>query len=157
MKLTIKNKVVTLGGSSFVKNEAGENVYAVKGRIISPMRRKFIKDMDGKTLYQVRNKWFTILFPKAYILDAEGNKIAKVRNDGILGFRLEGFKDEITVSRGVTFTREIFKNGKKIGETKRNIDVLRDSFTLEIDDGEDIPFFVALVIAIDNIRDNSKD
>ena len=157
MKLFIKNKVFTLGGASFVLNEAGEKVYSVKGKLFSPTRKKIIKDMQGETLYKVRNKWFNFFFNKAYILDAENVKVAKVTNDGILGFKLADYPDNIVVSRGLKWKREISKNGVCIGSVARDFDFFRDAYVLEINDDEDIPLFVALVIAIDNIRDKDRD
>lgn len=156
MKLFIKNKVWTLGGSSFVLNEAGENVYTVKGKVFSPTRKKIVKDMQGNTLYKVRNKWFNFIFNKAYIYNSEGDKVAKVTNDGLFGFKLVEYPDNVVVQRGIKLKREIYKNGECVGYVARNIDLFRDAFTLEIKDTEDIPFFVALVIAIDNIRDKDR-
>ena len=43
-------------------------------------------------------------------------------------------------------------NGKEIGHISRKIS-LRDSFVLTLDDDQDLAFFVAFVIAIDNITD----
>ena len=156
MKLFIKNKVFTVGGASFVLNEAGEKVYTVKGKWFSPTKKKIVKDMEGETLYKVRNKWFNFFFNKAYIYDAENEKVAKVTNDGLLGLKIVDYPDNIVVKRGFKWKREIYKNGECIGSVARNADFFRDAFTLEINDNEDIPFFVALVIAIDNIRDKDR-
>ena len=156
MKLIIKNKFFSMGGGSFVQNEAGENVYKVKGKWFSPTRKKIIKDMQGETLYKVRNKWFNFFFNKAYIYDSEGEKVGKLTNDGITGLKLVDYTDNITVSRGLKLKREIYKNGECVGYITRNLTLVRDAFTLEINDNEDIPFFVALVIAIDNVRDKDR-
>lgn len=158
MKLFIKNKFFSIGGSSFVTNEAGENVYKVKGKWFSPTRKKIIKDMQGEKLYKVRNKWFNFFFNKAYIYDAEGEKIAKLTNDGITGLKLVDYPDNINIARGAfKLKREICKNGECVGYVTRDFSFFRDSFTLDINDNEDIAFFVALVIAIDNIRDKDRN
>lgn len=157
MKLFVKNKFFSIGGGSFVKNEAGEDVYKIKGKWFSPTKKKIVKDMQGETLYKVRNKWFNFIFNKAYIYDAEGEKIAKVTNDGILGFKLVDYPENVVVKGGFKRKREIYKNGECIGSVARSYDFLRDSFELEIDDKEDIAFYVALVIALDNIRDKDRN
>ena len=46
-------------------------------------------------------------------------------------------------------------NGTEVGHVARKIS-LRDSFVLDIQDGFDYYFFVALVIAIDNITDRRE-
>lgn len=157
MKLFIKNKVFSLGGASFVLNEAGEKVYQVKGKVFSLTRKKIIQDMQGETLYKVRNKWFNFFFNKAFICNAEDKQIAKVTNDGILGFKLVDYPDNVVIQRGVKLKREIYKNGECIGSVTRNLISFNDAFTLEINDNEDIAFYVALIIAVDNIRDNDRD
>lgn len=157
MKLTVRNKFFTLGGASYVLNEAGEKVYKVKGKLFSPTRKKTIKNMQGETLYKVRNKWFNFIFNKAYIMDAEGEKVAKVTNNGLSGFKLVDYPDNVLVKNGLKWKREIYKNGVCVGSVSRNIDLFRDAFTLEINDDEDVPLFVAIVIAIDNIRDKDRN
>ena len=157
MKLYVKNKVFTFGGSSFVLNETGEKVYTVKGKWFSPTRKKILKDTDGNVLYKIRNQWFNFIFNKALIYDSENEKVAKVTNDGILGFKLVGYPDNVVIKRGIRLKREIYKNGDCIGAVTRKFDFFRDSFELEINDNEDVPFFVALVIDIDNIRDKDRD
>lgn len=157
MKLFIKNKIMSVGAGSTVKNEAGEDVYRVKGKWFSPTKKKIIKDMDGNVLYKVRNKWFNFLFNKAYILDSDGQKVGKVTNDGMLGFKIVDYTDNVVVQHSAVWVREIYKNGELIGTTTRNFDLWRDSFTLDIKDDEDIPFYIALVIALDNIRDKDRN
>ncbi len=41
MKVIIKNKFFSLGGSSSVKNENGEDVFFVKGKVLSPTHVKW--------------------------------------------------------------------------------------------------------------------
>ena len=53
------------------------------------------------------------------------------------------------------FDYHIFREGKESGHVSRKIS-LRDSFVLDIGDDEDYYFFVALVIAIDNISDQRQ-
>lgn len=52
MIVIVRNKVFSLTGSSTVKDEAGKDVYRVKGklRLFSPTRKKKIYDMDKKLL-----------------------------------------------------------------------------------------------------------
>ena len=49
MKVYIKNKFMSLGGSSTVVDENKQPIYKVKGKIISITKKKKIKDMSGKT------------------------------------------------------------------------------------------------------------
>lgn len=154
MKVVIKNKFFSLGGSSSVKNESGEDVFFVKGRFLSPTHVKWICDKEKNKLYKVRNKWFNFINERAYVYEGK-TKIAKVKHPLFSGkkFVVEGYKDEILIDGDFFGTKStITRNGKQIGTINREFTVVNDTFTLEAEES-DMPFMIALVIAIDNIVD----
>lgn len=158
MKVTIKNKF-SLRGSSSVKDERGQDAYFVKGKLVSPTKKKFVCGADGGTLYTVRNKWFNVFSHSAYVYDADKNKIARVKHPmfSVKKFIVQGYEDEICVNGDFfSMSSEITRNGKVIGTITRDFTVMLDSFCLEADE-KDIPFLIALVIAIDNICDNIRN
>lgn len=155
MKLYIKNKLISLRGSSSVTDESGNDVFVVKGTFFTFTHKKRIKDADGKLLYKVRNKWFNFFTHSAYIYDGEGEKVAKVKRK--FGFKnvfvVEGYSDEISVEGDfLSWTLDVYRNGEQIGTVRREF-ALTDSFVLETETEDDAAFMVALVIAIDNIGD----
>lgn len=160
MQLLIRNKWVSLGGSSVVKDVNENDYLKVKGKIFTFTSKKFVTDLNDNLLYIVRNKFWKLFIHRAFVLDKDGNKVATVRRkfwslhdryfiDSSLG------QLEIT-GNILSFDYHIILNGREIGHIARRIS-LRDSFVLDIQDDVDIPFFVALVIAIDNIRDRKAD
>ncbi len=156
MKVYVKNKLFSLGGSSFVVDENKNPVLNVKGKIFSITRKKYICDLEGNVLYKVRNKWFNWFIHKAFIYDKDNNKIATVK-DKWFNIKQEyfvlGYKDEIKIGgKFFSLTCQILKNGEVIGTIRREINFIRDSFELDAKD-EDMEFLVALVIALDNIKD----
>ena len=68
-------------------------------------------------------------------------------------FVVEGYKDEILID-GDFFSPQatITRNGKPVGTINRKMSVVNDTFALEAAE-TDMPFMIALVIAIDNIYD----
>ncbi len=156
MKVYIKNKVFSIGGGSSVVNENQEPVYNVKGRVFSITRVKYVCDLEGKRLFKIRNKWFNFFVHKAYIYDANKKKIATVKDKWFNTkgeYFVLGYKDEIKI-QGNFFglTSQILKNGEVVGTIRRQVSIIADGFELEANE-EDMPFLVALVIAIDNITD----
>lgn len=155
MKVCIKNKF-SLRGSSSVKDERQQDVFFVKGKLASITKKKFVCDLDGNVLYTVRNKFINMFSHSAFVYDEDKNKIAKVKHPmfSVKKFVVEGYQDEITVD-GDFFSlhSEIVRNGEVIGTITREFTVMLDSFYLEADES-DMPFLIALVIAIDNICDN---
>lgn len=159
MKVYIKNKIISWGGGSAVLDENKNEIYKVKGKVFSPTRKKRVCDMQGNVLYTVRNKWFNWFVHSAYVYDANKNKIARVK-DKFFNIKPEffvtGYQDEIKVEGSfLSFKSSIIRNGEVIGTIRRQAFTILDSFELEAKE-EDIPFLIALVIAIDNIVDKMR-
>lgn len=157
MKVYIKNRVFSLGQGSSVVDENKNALFNVKGRAISITRKKFLYDANGQLLYSIRNKWINFFVHKAYIYDASGSKIATVKDKWFnvnQEYFVMGYKDEIKI-QGKFFglTSQILRNGNVIGTVRRQITFIADAFELEADE-RDIPFLIALVVALDNIHDN---
>ncbi len=159
MKVYIKNKFFSIGGSSSVVDENKNPVYKVKGRIFSITKVKKIYDLQGNLLYKIRNKWFNWFVHKAYIYDANKNKIATVKDKWFninQEYFILGYKDEIKIQgKFFSLTCKIVKNDEIVGTIRRQLLSWTDSFELDAKD-EELPFLVALVIAIDNIVDKKR-
>ena len=159
MQVSIRNKWVSLGGSSTVKDIDEKDVLFVKGRIFSFTRKKFVQDLSGNTLFVVRNKFWRLFQRKAFVEKPDKTIVAMVRR------KIFSLHDHYYVTsdlgdlqiRGniLTFNYSIMLNDKEIGHIARRIS-LRDSFVLTLDDEYDPATFVSLVIAIDNITDRRR-
>lgn len=165
MRLFIKNKIMTLSGSSFVLDEEGNKVFIVKGKwgIFSPTHKKKIIDKDGNLRYIVRNKFWRFISTSCFLYDDSKQKIAMLTNNDFdfkSRYVLKGYQDEILIKGNFSefpkFTMDIDKNGKVIGKITRDFTIIRDSFVLDIYDDTEDAFLVALVIAIDNIADSRR-
>lgn len=158
MKVYVKNKLISLGGSSTVKDEKGQDLFFVKGKVMSPTHVKYVCDKSGNRLYTVRNKWFNFFNERAFVFSGKKIKIASVKHPFMSAkkFVIEGYKDEIMID-GDFFSLKstIMRNGKPMGTINRQITLVNDAFCLEAEE-EDIPFLIALVIAIDNITDKMR-
>ena len=165
MRYLIQNKIISLGGSSTVRDEYDNDLYEVKGRIFSFTRFKTICSMEGEALYKVRNKFFSLFLPKVYLMDAEGNRLLTIKKKSLFSFRQDF---EIIPEPGVDWDLEIqgdilawdfdvYNHGARVAYIRRNLSLLRDSFSLEITDDSNAPFYIALVIALDNYYDKLRD
>ncbi len=161
MKLLIKNTFLSLRGNSKVLTEDGKLAYKVKGRLLSNLvgvHKKVIKDANGKKLFVVRNKFWHKPFYKSAIIFKDGKKLALVQNSHFIknGYEVKGATEDIAVE-GKGWDLDITLGGKKIGHIAApNKLAIADAYTLEVDDPEDAPFLVAMMIAIDNIYDQKR-
>ena len=160
MRLAIRNKWVTLRGSSVVKDENENDVLKVQGKFFTFTRKKFIQDLDGNTKYIVRNKFWRLFAYKALICDPEGTELVRIRRKIFSlhdRYMVTTPGHDIEVKGNILgFDYHIIVDGKEVGHVSRKIS-LRDSFVLDIDDHYDYWFYVAFVIAIDNITDQRRN
>ena len=61
MDLMIRNKWISLRGSSIVRDENEQDVLKVKGKFWTVTRKKFVQTLDGETKFIVRNKFSLIV------------------------------------------------------------------------------------------------
>ena len=160
MKLIIKNKFVSLRGSSTVTDEMGEDVFVVKGKMFSLSNKKFICDLQGNRLYIVRNKLLPGLLHAAYIYDGEKNKIGKLQIKVALTetYKLENGTDRIEIKKSKeTKELQFIKNDEVIGVLLKRTTSSKDSFVVDCLKDTEAALLTSLVIAIDNIEDNIAD
>ena len=160
MQLQIKNKYFSFGGSSIVQDIEGRDVLKVRGKVFSFTQKKFIEDLDGNVHYIVRNKFWRFIGYSAFICDKDGNIVSTVKRKVFSlhdSYKLESPYGEIIFKGNILgFDYHIYLNNEEIGHVARRFD-FRDSFLLDLKDGYDTKFFVALVIAMDNITDRRNN
>lgn len=173
MELLIKNKLASLTGASKVLNEKDEQVYKVKGswgsNTFTKKYRKKIMTMDGKLLFSVCNKRIHGPLKRACIIyDGNKKEVARIMENGAFkcGYQIEGASEKMQINGAfIGEGASIMLGGKKVGKilsgnyktTKSGKAIIgmgiTDKFKLSVTDPEDAPFLVAIVIAIDNMRD----
>lgn len=158
MTFSVKNKVVSLGGSSFVTDDNGERMFRVKGRIFSPTHKKIVCDASGQKLFVVRNKFWHFFRKSAFLMNADGEKLLKITKKFWTNrFIVENYDSEIEIDGNWTgWDLEVLKDGKLAGRITRNFTIVRDSFRVETTADEHNALLTAIVVAIDNIFDASK-
>ena len=158
-QVSIRNKWISLRGGSTVKDLNEQDVLRVQGKFWTFTRKKFVKDLNGNTLYVVRNKFWTLFARKALVYDANGEIVARIRRKIFSlhdRYFIESPLGKFEIKGNILlFNYQITLDGREVGHIARKIS-MRDSFVLSIDDDQNLAFFVALVIAIDNITDQRR-
>lgn len=158
MKVIFSNKLISVGEGSTVKDEQGNDLYQVKGKVFSITRKKYLCDMSGEQIYMVRNKFWRAPFrPTALVYDSEGEKVCKIiKHFFSFGYKIEGADAEYEIQGKFFKGFLIMKNGVQIGTmARKGTPLWNDAFELDIPD-EEVEFFLAVVIAIDNMNDEQK-
>lgn len=165
MDYIIKNKIVSLGASSTVRDAQGNDLFIVRGRFFTFTKKKIIMDLAKKPLYQVRNKFFHILLPKVFVCDAEGKILLMIKKKSFFSLRndFEVLNADKTLSNYefegnfMAWSFVIKQAGLPIAEVHRNFNIVKDSFVLSTSLTDQAPFLIALVIAFDNWCDKLSD
>ena len=163
MKYYIENKLVSLRGSSTVKDEYGNEAFTVKGKFFTCTRKKYLY-LNDKPVFMIRNKFWRFLRRSAFLYDLRGEKpqrYMQLRMNVFKGFTVLKCKDEITVGGSFFSAAEIVKNGKVIARfarkgAMRNL-FLNDAFELDVLDENETMMLLAFVIAYDNLFDERLD
>ena len=162
IQLAIRNKWISLRGSSVVKDINENDVLKVQGKFFTVTYKKFVQTLEGETKYIVRNKFWKLFAYKGFVIDPKTNeKVVTIRRKVFSlhdRYFMQSKFGEIEIKGNILgFDYHIYLNGKEIGHVARKIS-LRDSFVLTLDDDDaDKYFWVALVIAIDNITDERNN
>lgn len=160
MELYIRNKWITLRGSSEVKDQNEKDVLRVRGKFFTLTRKKYIEDLQGNVKFIVRNKFWKLFRYSAFVFDPAGNKVCTIKRKIFSlhdHYFIESSLGDVQIRGNILLhDYHIMLNGKDIGHIARKIS-LRDSYVLTLDDKYDVYTFVALVIAIDNISDERRE
>lgn len=158
MKYVVRQKVFSIGDKYEIKDESGAGRFQVRGKVISIGNKLALLDMEGKELYAIRQKLVSIL-PR-YRLLRDGTPVAEVRK------RLSLFKSRFTISgasgdysvvgRPLGYEYSISKDGAEVATVSKRFFSMADSYGVDIAEGEDAAFILALVVVIDQVAHEGK-
>ena len=157
MQVIIKNKFFTIGGSSKIQDTAGNPVANVKGKIFSPTKKKLLQDLQGNTLYIIRNKFWHFFMKSAYVYDKDKNLVCQIKRKFHIKSKFRFLKtDKNWEIDGTVFgwNFRLLENGAPIATISRRLN-WTDTFMLDTG-GQDPFLMMALVIAIYNIVDRER-
>ena len=158
MTFSVKNNVVSLGGSSFVEDDNGNKLFKIKGKVLSPTHKKILCDADGNKLFVIRNKFWHFFRKSAFIYDESGEKILKLTKKVWTNhFIVETYAAAIDVDGNwIGWNLDVLRDGNVIGHISKRFNALRDEFVVDTISSDDNALLTAIVVAIDNIFDASK-
>ena len=151
-KLYIKQKVFSWGDSFTVKNEYGEDLYRVKGEVLSLGKKLHIYDSADRELALIRQKVMTFL-PR-YFIDIDGQQAAEVVRE------MSFFKPRYSI-HGPDWQVEgdFWGHDYRLAAGEKTVAGLKkawmswgDSYELEVARREDALLALAVVLVIDCVN-----
>ena len=158
MKYYIKQKVFTIGDKYDIYNEQGEPVFHVQGEIFTFGSKLHLYDLAGNELYFIKRRIFTFL--PTYEIYQGDNLVATAHKQFtffISRISISSHLGEFVI-HGEVFAHEytIEKDGVVVVEIHKKWFSWGDTYEIDIHDINNISFYLALVITIDNCMHTSS-
>ncbi len=162
MRYTMKQDLISFGDDFTIQNENGDDVYRVDGKAFTLVREKLaFEDMQGNELAFIRSR--IVALTDSYEILRGGEVAAVVKKDLINVFRV-GFTVDVPgpddleakgslLDHEYTFTR----GGKTAATVSKKWFSIRDSYGVDIAEGEDVVLILAAAVVIDLVCHGKKD
>jgi uncharacterized protein YxjI len=158
----IRQKLISIGDDFWIENQDGQRVFKVDGKALRLRKTLVFEDMNGNRLCQIQERWLPIRETMA-IDDANGNQMATVKKALIAPLRdrwsvnVKGGPD-LNVQGNILDHEYSIKQGwNKIAEVSKKWISLTDTYTVEIDEGQNDVLILAIAVAIDMMAHDDKD
>lgn len=158
MKLYIKQRIFSLGDKYDIYDSNNNVVFDVESELFTIGAKLHLLDTSGNELYYIRRR-ITFMLAR-YEIYSMNNLYAVVSQE------FSFFKSKLVVESSygdfeingdfMSMDYEITRNGLYFGSVHKKWLSWGDSYELDIPNNEDVAFFCALVIAIDNCLHNEN-
>jgi uncharacterized protein YxjI len=156
----IKERFFRLGEDSDILDESGRPVYHVDGKIWTLRDRLVVRDPSGREAFGVHRK--LLAFRPTYEITVGGKEIAEVRKHFFTPFR-DKFTidvpgpDDLEMTGSLLEHNYTIRRGDRVAATVSKAWLtFRDTYGVEIADGEDDRLILASVLAVDLAEDRER-
>lgn len=165
MKYHIRQRAWSLREEFIVRDQGGKAAFKIKNRFFHIGDHLIIRDLATHAkVARVKQKLFHVR--PHYTIYRDGNLWAHLR-EKFLHFDGERFKIQLKNGSVYHIDGNIWnwdftvtnERGDLVAEIGQRVSILRDYYGVDIAQGVDVPFIIALAITIEKIREhqNSKD
>jgi uncharacterized protein YxjI len=153
MVYQVRQKIFSLGDRYAVKDASGADRFLVRSAVVSVSKRMWILDMEGRELYGMRRRLLSLL--PSYRISRDGAEVALLRQKlSFWGkrFSVEGERGSFLVKgRPLDYDYSIERGGTEVASVSKRFFSLSDAYGVEVAEGEDDAFVLALVAIIDQL------
>lgn len=160
MKFVIKQKILSLADSFVIHDERNRPIYKVAGRLFAFGDQLTIYDMENRKQIYIQQKIFKLL--PEYHLFEQGEKVAVVKKGFTLlkpKFNIESKLGRYTVKGNLfAYNFKILKDGVVVARINKAFFAFKDTYSVDISQGEDYGLLLAICIIIDQtLHDNNHN
>lgn len=155
-KLYIKQKLFNIKQDFYIKDENGQDVYQIDGKLLNIGRKVILKDNLGNELAVIQQEILHIM--PHYNIWINDKKIATVRKKFTI-LRPQYLIDDIgwTIQGDVlTLNYSINDGNQEIAKINKKIVAMSDTYEVIIERDQDEIAIIAVVMAIDAVKDANE-
>lgn len=154
MRYQMQEKLVSFGDDYVIRDDSGREAFRVDGKVLTLRDALVLEDPAGNKLAHIHKKLLSI--GKTYEISRDGAPDISIRKALFsplhCTFHVESGGDELEARGNLldheyTFTR----NGREIASISKKWLSIRDTYGIDIADGEDHALILACAVAIDRM------
>ena len=151
----MREKLASIGDDFWIENAAGQRVYKVDGKALRVRDTLKLKDMQGNVVAEIQEKIARI--KDTMDIARNGQKIATVKQALITPLRgrfsvnVAGGADMDVQGNIMAHDYKFEQGGRQIAEVSKKWFRIRDSYGVDIQDGQDDALILAVTVVIDQM------
>jgi len=155
MRYVMKQKLFSWGNDFHIKNEAGENVFFVDGKVFSIRNQLSFQDLQGNELAFIRQK--LLAWGPTYEIHRNGQLFATVKKELFTFFKCRFAVDvpgpDDLEATGSFLDREyVFRaGGRQVAQVSKKWFTWTDTYGVDIAENEDDVLLLASTVVIDMV------
>ena len=161
MRYVIKERLFRLGEDSDITDESGRPVFHVDGKVLTLRDRLVIQDQSGQEVASVHRR--LIALRPTYEIGIGGQEAAQVRKHFFTPFR-DSFTIDVPGPDDLEMTGSLLdhdftisRGGRTVATVSKAWLSIRDSYGVEIAEGENDLLILAAVLALDLAEDRERE
>jgi uncharacterized protein YxjI len=150
----MRQKLVSFGHDFYIEDEHGQKTFKVDGKVLRVRDTLVFRDMQGNKLAQIQEQLVRVK-DTMKIEDADGKTLATVKKAIITPVRdrwtvkIKGGPDLDVQGNILDHEYRIGEGRQKVGEVSKKWFRVRDTYGVEVAEGQDDVLILAVTVAID--------
>jgi uncharacterized protein YxjI len=161
MRYVIRERFIRFGEDSDITDEQGRTVYQVDGKVFSLRNLLIVRDAQGNEAARVQRK--LMAFRPTYEISSNGEEMAEVRKKFFTPFHDEftidvpGPDDLEMVGNVFAHEYEIRRGDQTVATVSKRWISLTETYGVDVAPGEDDRLILACVLALDLAKDRERE
>lgn len=157
-RFLMKERLLAIAQDFYIENGAGLRCYWIDGKALRVRETILFREVNGVELYKVQQRKLR-LRDTMRIEDPHGHTIATVKKHLIepihqrFDISVEDAQDMTAKGNILAHEYKIKQEGHVVAEISKKWIRVRDTYTVDVDPGANVPFLLAVTSAIDTMAD----